>query len=226
MGTKINLNYDYEKLKTAMRYWLLGQEYYMAYKAMEMGLLHHNGSRKDGTPEFSHQIFQASFARTLLPSIIYPEETLATIFLHDIVEDCDVEIDEINTEFGAWVAEGVELMTNVDFVPHKRDIESQPVEGYKPSDMHAVKKDPAVYYNSMIEDPIASLAKGIDRMHNHQSMTGVFSQEKKRSYIDETKTYILPMLKGARKKWPAQDAAYHNIKHVLLTQIELIELML
>jgi len=224
MGTKINLNYDYEKLKTAMRYWLLGQEYYMAYKAMEMGLLHHNGSRKDGTPEFSHQIFQASFARTLLPSIIYPEETLATIFLHDIVEDCDVEIDTINSEFGAWVAEGVELMTNVDFVPHSHI--KQPVDGYLPEHMNIVKKDPAVYYMSMIEDPIASLAKGIDRMHNHQSMTGVFSNEKKRSYIDETKTYILPILKGARKKWPAQDAAYHNIKHVLLTQIELIELTL
>lgn len=218
MGTKINLNYDYEKLKTAMRYWLLGQEYFMAYKAMEMGLLHHNGSRKDGTPEFSHQIFQASFARTLLPSILYPEETLATIFLHDIVEDCGVEIDEINTEFGAWVAEAVEYMTNVEFVA---DLRPASIGLSVP-----IKKDPAVYYNSMIDDPIASLAKGIDRMHNHQSMTGVFSTEKKRSYIDETKTYILPMLKGARKKWPAQDAAYHNIKHVLLTQIELIELTL
>ena len=211
MTIKINLDYDYEKLKTAMRYWLLGQEYYMAYKAMEMGLLHHNGSRKDGTPEFSHQIFQASYARTLLPSFIYPEETITTIFLHDIVEDCNVNISEIKSEFDGYIAEAVELMTNVVLVGDK---------------MGRVKKPMGGYYSCMINSPIASLAKGIDRMHNHQSMTGVFSTEKKRSYIDETKMCILPMLKGARKKWPAQDAAYHNIKHVLLTQIELIELTL
>lgn len=69
-------------------------------------------------------------------------------------------------------------------------------------------------------DPIASLAKGIDRMHNHQSMHGVFSAEKQKSCIEETETYILPMLHVARNQFPQQEAAYQNIKHVLQTQIE------
>jgi len=213
MGTKINLNYDYEKLKTAMRYWLLGQEYFIAYKAMEMGLLHHNGSRKDGTPEFSHQIFQASFARTLLPSLMYPEETLATIFLHDILEDCDVTYLTLQREFGDSIAKAVSRMTDIEV----RDIHPSNYKKKLPLDE---------YYGLMPLSPIASIAKGIDRMHNHQSMTGVFSNEKKQRYINETREHILPMMKIARKRYPSQDAAYHNIKHVLLTQIELIELTL
>ena len=213
MGTKITLNYDYEKLKTAMRYWLLGQEYLLAYKAMELGLRNHVGERKDGAPEFSHQIFQASFARTLLSSFMYPEETLATIFLHDVVEDCAFPIADIYDGFGPEIGDAVELMTNI----HSYDLEDRP---------RGQKKHTDTYYGNMSINPIASIAKGIDRMHNHQSMHGVFSDEKKQRYIDETGQHIIPMMKEARNRFPSQEPAYQNVKHCLLTQIELIELML
>ena len=201
MTKKIELQYDYEKHKTAMRYWLLGKEWHVALKAMEMGLLHHTGERKNGNPEFSHQMFQAQYARTL-PSMMHPEETLAVIFLHDIVEDHGVAVSVIHAEFGDMVGHGVDLMSDVD--TQGRD---------KPLD---------AYYGMMVESPVASLAKGIDRMHNFQSMLSVFDEDKQHRYIEETREHLLPMMKVGRKRYTQQEPAYQNVKHVLLTQIDLI----
>lgn len=203
--TLIQLNYDYDKLKTSMRYWLLGRGFHNAYRAMEFGLHHHTGERKDGMPEFSHQIFQAQFARTLESSLMHPEEVLATIFLHDVVEDCSVASTIIHDEFGEAIARPVWLMTDVDDNGHE--------------------KPTAAYFAAMDMCPVASICKGIDRMHNFQSMLEVFDEAKQRGYIQETRTHIITMMKRARKLFPTQEPAYQNIKHVLLTQIELIEKM-
>jgi (p)ppGpp synthase/HD superfamily hydrolase len=200
----IELNYDYFKLCTSMRYWLLGKGWHLALKAMEMGLDAHNGERKNGNPEFSHQMFQAQYARTL-GGVMYPEETLAVIFLHDIVEDHGVAVSAIHSEFGEMVGNGVDLMSDVDSQGREKPLDT--------------------YFSMMIESSAASLAKGIDRIHNFQSMLEVFNLSKQQSYIEETRNHILPMMKKARKRYTAQEPAYQNIKHVLLTQIDLIEAM-
>lgn len=194
---------NYTKLKTAIRYWMLGREYHLALQAMEFGLKYHTGVRKDGVmPEFQHQISQASFARTLEPHLLHPDETLATIFLHDVVEDCDVDISTIFAEFGEMVGTSVELMTN---------------------QVRGERKPIKSYYSEMQFDPIASFAKGCDRIHNHQTMVGVFTPEKIDSYMIETNDHVIPMLKLARKRFTKQEGAYLNIKHVLMTQMELLQ---
>lgn len=199
----MNLGYDYGKLRASIRYWLLGRGYYLAHEAMEFGLKHHTGVRKDGTPEFSHQIFQAQFLRTLEPWLIDAEGTFVTVFLHDVVEDIEtVTLDMVRAQFGDTNAHSIDLMTN-----RWQDETKKPKESY---------------YGAMVDDPRASIAKGIDRLHNHQSMQGVFSDEKRVRYMGETEEFIIPMLKKARRKFPQQEPAYQNVKHVLLTQMELI----
>lgn len=202
--TTIQLGYDYETLKTSIRYWLHGRGYHTALKAMDLGLKWHTNSRKDGLPEFSHQIFQAAYARSLADLMLRPENTLAVIFLHDLVEDYNVEQEFVEEGFDEDIGRGVELMTNVDRQGNKKDTTS--------------------YYAMMAYDPLASIAKGVDRMHNFQSMTGVFSLEKQQRYIAETEDHIIPMLKDARKNFPEQEPVYQNVKHVLRTQIELYRL--
>ena len=182
---------------------MLGKGYLQAHKAMEFGLQYHIGLRKDGTmPEFQHQVSQASFARTLEPHLIYPDETLATIFLHDIVEDTEVDSETIFAEFGEQIGTSVELMTN---------------------QVMGIKKPLDIYYGEMWFDPISSIAKGCDRIHNHQTMVGVFTPEKIDRYMVETNDYVIPMLKAARRRFPKQEPAYLNIKHVLMTQMELLQ---
>ena len=74
----------YEKLRLAVRQWLLGRRYFMALRAMEFAAKHHTGVRLDGAPEFSHQVWQASYLATIEANLLDPEACFATTFLHDV----------------------------------------------------------------------------------------------------------------------------------------------
>lgn len=187
---------EYDKLRVALRYFLLGREYYMAADALEYASTFHTGFRKDGvTPEFQHQIEIAHYIRTLLPSLMFPEDTIAAVLLHDVPEDYGVPHGEISNRFGPKVGRAVFLMD----------------------------KNSNANFAAIGEDPIASVAKGGDRVHNLQTMVGVFTREKQLKYIAEAQDKFLPMLKTARRMFPKQELAYENIKHVMSSQIELLE---
>lgn len=197
----------FEKRTLVLRQQLIGGQYFEALAAMEFAEKYHTGLRKDGfTPEFAHQIGIALYVMTL-PDLIYREETIATIFLHDVREDYAVTDYEIRQIFsdeakGVRIAHAVECMTKK---------------------FRGVDRDEDELFARMSLDPIASIAKGADRMNNLQSMIGVFGPEKQRSYIVFAKERILPMLKLARRNFPHQVRAYENIKFVLISQIELLE---
>lgn len=53
-------------------------------------------------------------------------------------------------------------------------------------------------------------------------MVGVFSAEKQREYLAECQDYILPMLKYARNRFPAQKPVYQNLKFILDGQVHLV----
>jgi len=190
---------NYEKLKLSLRYWLIGRQYHDAVEALEFAGEYHTGVRKDGlTPEFEHQIRIAHYVRTLEPSLLNPEDTITASLLHDVVEDHPVPIDTIYRKFGQTVGGAVDLLTK------------------------SKGKDTNEYYKQMETNAIASIVKGADRMHNVQTMRGVFTYEKQQRYIDEVVGYILPMLRNARRNYPQQEAAYENIKHVLRSQIDFV----
>lgn len=192
------MNAHYEKLRVTLRYFLLGREFYMAADALEYGAQYHTGTRKDGvTPEYQHQIEIAHYVRTLLPSLMFPEDTIAACLLHDVPEDYGVPHAEIANRFGTKVGRAVFLMD----------------------------KNSNARFEDIGMDPIASVAKGGDRVHNLQSMSGVFTREKQLKYIEEAKTKFLPMLKTARRMFPKQETAYENIKHMMNSQVQLLTLL-
>jgi (p)ppGpp synthase/HD superfamily hydrolase len=140
----------------------------------------------------------------MIRELMHPAPTLATIFLHDTSEDYDVGYEEINAIFGSQVANSVKLVT-------------KKFRGKKiPTD---------TYFAQIAECPIASVVKGLDRINNVQTMPGVFSFEKQINYLDEVKTYFLPMLKTARRNFPEQESVYLSMKQMLMSQIHLIELI-
>jgi (p)ppGpp synthase/HD superfamily hydrolase len=202
---------QHDKMKVALRYWLLGashcdSNYFICVDALEFASSFHTGKRKDGvTPEFAHQVTIANYLRTLVPSIDHPAETIAVALLHDVAEDYDVGFDELEMKFGNRVATSVELLTKT----HR-----------------GTKKSVESYFDGISKDPMASIVKGADRIHNLQSMSGVFTAEKKKAYVEEATEFIIPSLKAARRLFPSQEAAYENIKLVLNSQIELIALTL
>lgn len=197
----------YQRLFISMRYFLIGMSYHdksylIALDALEYAKGIHIGMRKDGkTPEFQHQLEIAHFLRSHLRTLMYPAETLAAAFLHDVPEDYSISFKEIRERFGKRVARAVKLLT----------------KKYR-----GKKKDPHILFAKMAKNPIASVVKGADRINNHQSMHPVFTLNKQSDYTSETDEFIVPMLKTARHLHLEQEGVYENIKYVLKSQMQLI----
>ena len=195
---------NYEKMKIALRAILEGRKYYTALRAMNFAENLHNGTRRDGQPEFSHQVSQALYAITLLDLLTFKEETICVTFLHDVIEDKEVTHEQLVSLFGKTIADATLKMSKV-------------VDGIRIPD--------EVYYNTLPTCPIASVSKGFDRVHNLMTMLGGFKTEKRISYIEETLDKVVPMLKKAKRSFPEQIAVYENIKFVMTNQVRLYKVL-
>ncbi|MCK9441801.1 MAG: hypothetical protein M0Q13_10330 [Methanothrix sp.] len=194
---------NYIKSRAALRYWLLGRKYIKSVEALDFALQFHNGFRKDKiTPEFQHQVYIGNFARVYEPLLIYPEEVFTSIFLHDLIEDYDISKQEIKIKFGELVSSAVDKLSKKN---------------------RTFKKNIETYFNDISECPIASVIKGIDRVHNIHTMVGVFSHEGELHYIEETEKYIIPTLYNARHIFHQQEAVYENLKQYLILALDLIK---
>lgn len=194
-----------EKREISLRYYLQGAGFFQALEAMEFAQRYHTGFRKDGvTPEFDHQISIAHYVRTMRSQLMHAEDTISVVFLHDVREDYGVSDEEIRERFGDRVARAVDAMTKT----FRGEVRSE-----------------QLVFAQIAADAIASVAKGADRIHNLNSMVGVFSKDKQLSYVEEAETLFLPMLKTARRLHVRQEGVYENIKHMITSQISLIRAM-
>ena len=200
------LQQAYQKHLISLRAWLHGSGKHEALRALEFARPLHNGLRKDGvTPEFAHQVFMMNFARSFDAALLHPDATLSVLALHDVIEDKNVSILEIQAEFGDQIAHPVFLMS----APEGETAEEK-----------------AERFRAMAECPIASVGKAIDRVHNVVSMVGVFTPEKVARYIAESEELILPMMKAARRRFPQQIPVYEISKLMISTHIHNIRTLL
>lgn len=201
---------DYERRLSALRGHLRGARFTMAIEALEYARSRHQGRRRDGQHEFSHQIAIA-FHVLDLPGLIHPEETIAAVMLHDTVEDYGAHHEAvILSRFGALVHSGVMSVTK-----------KIPVfmNGVK---VHVVERDEDELFADMSSDPIGSIVKPADRGHNQKTMGSAFTQAKQVSYIDFTEERIIPMMKRARHMFPQQYRAYMLLQDKLESQATLV----
>lgn len=202
----------FEKLFISLRYYLISaskfdKSYIPALNMLEFAKDIHVGTRKDGcTPEFQHQLEIAHFIRTLSSNLRNPGLVIGLSLGHDILEDYS------NT--GPYVThEQIANICNQEMADEILIISKE----YK-----GVKLPIEQYFANLAKTPHGSIAKGGDRIHNQSSMANVFTNHKQLSYIEETKNYILPMLKHARRSFFDQEAAYENIKFVLKSQMTFV----
>lgn len=188
---------DFRKGMIAMRSWLLGRDYTSALTAMNMAMEAHTGVRKDGyTPEFEHQMSVTYYLRTVHSMLLHPEETITVGFLHDSTEDGRMRLGDIEM-FGPRVTDAVDRL-------NKRG------------------KTDAEYYRMLGHCPISSIVKASDRIHNLQSMLGVFDADKQKEYATFTSNFVLPMIKESQQRFPGQFDAYENAKHILKCQLDFL----
>lgn len=194
--------FNAEKMYTYIRGYATALDMNQTICALGFARKKHEGQlRKSGEPYIVHPLTMACDALGLG---IKDDNTIATILLHDVCEDCGVPIEELPVN--DIVKHGVELMT------------FQIMNG---ETKETAKKR---YYNMIIRSKEAAFAKLIDRCHNVSSMAGTFSIEKLKSYIDETREYVLPLLRQVKETYPEESNVLFILKYHITSVIDAIDL--
>ncbi len=190
-----------EKMYTYIRGYATGADMRETLKALSFARKQHEGQlRKSGEPYIVHPLTMACNALSLG---IRDDEVVATILLHDVCEDCDVGIQELPVS--DRVRRSVELMTFEVMAGETKEIAKNR------------------YYNLIMQDRAATLTKLIDRCHNVSSMAGTFSKEKLKSYIEETRQYVLPLLRKAKNTYAEDSDVLFVLKYHMMSVVDSIE---
>jgi GTP pyrophosphokinase len=152
------------------------QEKYFAYiskqddrdlirKAFEFADQQHAGIfRKSGEP-YIHHLIEVAF---ILASLQGGPNTIAAGFLHDVVEDTDVTIEDIKREFNDDIASLVESLTKIQQLKLSRR---------KPEDFAA--EDHRKIFLGMARDIRVIIIKLADRLHNMRTLDSLSEMRQK-----------------------------------------------
>lgn len=190
-----------DKMYTYIRGYASGAGMTQTLKALSFARDKHKGqTRKGGEPYIVHPLMMACNALSIG---IKDDDVIATILLHDVCEDCGISFEELPVN--DKVRRGVELMT------------FQVMEG----ETKETAKNR--YYNGILESREAAITKLVDRCHNVSSMAGAFSKEKLKEYIEETRKYVLPLLRKAKHRYPEQADALFVLKYHIVSVVDSID---
>lgn len=137
--------------------------------------VHHGQIRKSGEPYLIHPLEVAG----VLADLELDDETIATGFLHDVVEDTVVKMEEIRDQFGeqvAFLVDGVSKLSKVTAV----DVARQKAESFRKM-IIAIARDPRVI-----------LVKLADRLHNMRTLNHL-SPDKQYHISKETLDIYAPI---------------------------------
>ncbi len=138
--------------------------------------VHGKQTRESGDPYFSHPIEVAG----ILTDLKLDESSIVTALLHDLVEDTDTSLDDIERLFGKEIARLVDGVTKLT----RLELQSE-------QSRHAENFRKLVL--AMSEDIRVLLVKLADRLHNMQTLHYVQSPEKRRRIARETMEIYAPL---------------------------------
>ncbi len=144
-------------------------------KAFELGLdAHSKQRRKSGEPYFFHPI---EVARICVNEIGLGPTAAVCALLHDVVEDTDVTIEDIQREFGDKIGHIVDGLTKLDGL---YNTPSQQAENFKK------------VLSTLVEDVRVVLIKIADRLHNMRTIAPM-PRHKQLSIAAETDYIYAPL---------------------------------
>ncbi|NEO56653.1 MAG: bifunctional (p)ppGpp synthetase/guanosine-3',5'-bis(diphosphate) 3'-pyrophosphohydrolase [Okeania sp. SIO3B5] len=170
---------------------LICQAFEFAYK------LHEGQYRKSGEPYICHPIAVAG----LLKYLGGDSAMIAAGFLHDIVEDTDVTIEEIEQKFGSEIALLVEGVTKLSKFNFSSKTELQ-AENFRRM------------FLAMAKDIRVIVVKLADRLHNMRTLQHL-PRHKQLSKALETREIFAPLanrLGIGRIKWELEDLSFKYIE--------------
>jgi GTP pyrophosphokinase len=137
---------------------------------------HGNQKRHSGDPYFSHPLAVAE----ILADLKLDQESVITGLLHDVVEDTEVTLDEIEAHFGEEIAklvDGVTKLGKIESIPSNERV----AENFRKLAL------------AMSEDIRVLLVKLADRVHNMRTLFYVPSREKKVRKAQESLDIYAPL---------------------------------
>jgi GTP diphosphokinase / guanosine-3',5'-bis(diphosphate) 3'-diphosphatase len=167
--------------------------------------LHEGQYRKSGEPYICHPVAVAGLLRDLGGS----SAMIAAGFLHDVVEDTDITIEEIEEHFGAEVRQLVEGVTKLSKFNFKSKTESQ-AENFRRM------------FLAMAKDIRVIVVKLADRLHNMRTLQ-FMSEESRRSNAQETRDIFAPLANRLgiwQIKWELEDLAFKYLEPESFRQIQ------
>jgi len=136
---------------------------------------HSGQKRKSGDDFLSHSVAVA----TILAEQQMDSTTIAAALLHDVVEDSDVSLDQIRSDFGSEVADLVDGLTKLSGLTF-RSAEEAAAENYRKL-LLSIAKDARVI-----------IIKLADRLHNMRTLEHL-SEEQQRRIAQETQEIYAPL---------------------------------
>ncbi|GAB1543196.1 bifunctional (p)ppGpp synthetase/guanosine-3',5'-bis(diphosphate) 3'-pyrophosphohydrolase [Scytonema sp. NUACC21] len=178
----------------------------LIFQAFEFAYQLHQGQyRKSGEPYISHPVAVAGILRELGGSAAM----IAAGLLHDVVEDTNVTIEEIDQRFGTEVRQLVEGVTKLSKINFKSKTESQ-AENFRRM------------FLSMAQDIRVIVVKLADRLHNMRTLEHL-PEEKRKSIALETREIFAPLANRLgiwRIKWELEDLSFKYLEQDAYRQIQ------
>jgi len=169
-------DYGLRHLVETLETYLSEEQIDTVMRAYEFGAAAHEGqTRKSGEPYISHPV---AVAQELADMRMDPQAICAAI-LHDVVEDTEASLNDIEQQFGAEVAALVDGVSKLDQIQFLSQAEAQ-AESFRKMML------------AMIEDIRVILVKLADRLHNMQTLD-VMPADKRARIARETLDIYAPI---------------------------------
>ena len=170
---------------------------------------HEGQLRKSGDPYIAHPVEIALF----LSDLRMDEQSIAAALLHDVVEDCDVSIDELSGKFGPEIAKLVDGVTKLTQLDSRIHSPPRAIQGAIGDSDNLYAESLRKMLVAMAEDIRVVLIKLADRLHNMKTLDAL-APEKQRRIAQETLDIYAPLAHRLgiwEIKWQLEDLAFRHL---------------